>query len=116
MFKLHHSFSRTERLTLAKAMLQRLESEESNAKLEYLTEMQLQNRLVSKVSTAQLLALASCKITCRTYMICKDINCDQELRHYKSLEYACALKFKSKIISHLTVPNRYTAEDIPCNS
>jgi len=71
-FKLHHSFSRTERLTSAQAMLQRPDSEDSNAEPEYATEMQLEKRPESKVSTAQLLALAFCKITCRR--TCRPIN------------------------------------------
>lgn len=88
MFRLHHSFSRTEKLVLAKALLQSLESEE----LEYMTEMQLENRLVSNMPVAQLLALASCKILCRRTCrypntACKEIHCDKNQRHYKQLKY-----------------------------
>lgn len=46
--------------------------EEANAELEYVIETHLESRLVSKVCTAQLLALASYKIICRRK--CRSIN------------------------------------------
>lgn len=43
-------------------MLERLESRESNVEPEYMTEMQLEIRLVSRVSTVHLLALPPAKL------------------------------------------------------